>query len=446
MKRVLIANRGEIAVRVIRACREMGLETVAVFSEPDREALHAQMADRAVCIGPAPAAKSYLNMQAILSVAVETGCKFIHPGYGLLSENAKFARMCEQCNITFIGPPPGVIEAMGNKLKARLTMIEAGVPVVPGSKGLATSLDQALEDAKAAGYPVLVKAAAGGGGRGIRRVDSEAELPPAIDSARAEAEAAFGDGSVYIEKLLFDARHIEVQIMADTKGSVCHLYERDCSLQRRRQKVLEETPAVGLSDELRQAMGESAVRAAKAVGYANAGTVEFLLDDNGNYYFMEMNTRLQVEHPVTELVTNIDIVKEQLRVAMGEPLSFKQSGVRQRGHAIECRINAEDAEKNFMPSCGSIEVLHMPAGPGVRLDSMLYDGCEISPHYDSMVAKIIVHDKTREEAIARMRRALMEVSVEGVTLNTEFQLGLLDLPAFVEGKYNTGTIEGLLKR
>ncbi len=445
-RKILIANRGEIAVRVIRACREMGIEAVAVYSEADREALHVQLADEAICIGPAAARDSYLNIVNILSATVLTHAEAIHPGYGLLSENTKFARMCGQCNIAFIGPKPDAMLAMGHKLNARRTMIAHEVPVIPGSKDTIASLEQAQHDAKVAGYPVLVKAAAGGGGRGIRRVDREEDLANAIETAQTEALAAFGDDTVYIEKLVGAAHHIEFQIICDSHGHAVQLFERDCSLQMRRQKLIEESPSLLLDDELRARMGEAALRAARAVDYTGVGTVEFLVDDDRNFYFIEMNTRVQVEHPVTEAVTGIDIVREQIAIAAGEPLSFSQEDVAIDGHAIECRINACDPERGFVPSCGKVELIHLPGGPGVRIDSLLYNGCEVSPYYDSMLGKLIVHAKDRAEAIIRMKRALDEIVIRGVELNTEFQYALLSLPEFAEGRFNTETIELLQQR
>ncbi len=444
--KILIANRGEIAVRVIRACREMGIQTVAVYSVADREALHTQLADEAVCIGPAPARESYLSMPAILSATVLTGAQAIHPGYGLLSENHKFARMCKECHIAFIGPPPEAMESMGDKLQARLTMIASGVPVIPGSQSLIRDMDDARRDAEVAGYPLLVKAAAGGGGRGIRRVDEPGQLEDAISAARAEAAACFGNDGVYIERLIQNAHHIEIQIMCDAHGNAVHLFERDCSLQRRRQKLIEESPSSLLTSEARANMGEAAIKAAKACGYVGAGTVEFLVGDDLEFFFMEMNARLQVEHPVTEMVTGVDLVKTQILVAAGVKLPFAQADLRINGHAVECRINAEDPEKQFMPSCGTTTLIHQPGGPNVRVDSMLYNGAVISPHYDSMIMKVIAHAPDRAQAVAKMKGALSEIVIEGVTTNVDFQLGLLELKEFATGRFHTGTLTEVLSR
>ncbi len=406
--KVLIANRGEIAVRIIRACREMGIATVAVFSEPDRDALHTQLADEAVCIGPAKGIDSYLNMENIISAAVAKKAQAIHPGFGFLAENSTFATMCRECNIQFIGPSPEVIDKMGNKSNAREMMKKADVPVVPGSDGTVDTLEDAIKMAKRIGYPVMIKASAGGGGKGIRIVKEEKELEQAYQSAKNETIAAFGDDKVYMEKVIEHARHIEIQILGDHFGNIVHLGERDCSLQRRNQKVLEEAPSIAISNETRKKMGEAAVRAAKTVGYENAGTIEFLYDKEGNFYFMEMNTRIQVEHPVTEMITNIDIVKEQLKIASGEKLELNQKDIIINGHAIECRINAENPKFNFAPSPGHIDFLLMPGGMGTRIDSAIYAGCDIPPFYDSMLAKVIVHGKNRIEAIEKMRRCLHE--------------------------------------
>lgn len=444
-QKILIANRGEIAVRVIRACREMGIEVVAIYSEADREALHVKLADESVCIGAAPATESYLNIPNILGATVLTHAEAIHPGYGLLSENTKFVKMCRQCNITFIGPSPDAMQAMGHKLNARMTMIEHGVPVIPGSQGVVFDLGQARSDAADAGYPVLVKAAAGGGGKGIRKVESEEELEEAILAAKAEALAAFGDDTVYIEKMITRAHHIEFQIICDRYGHAVHLFERDCSLQMGRQKLVEESPSVLLDEELRQEMGEAALRAARAVDYEGVGTIEFLVDENRNYYFIEMNTRIQVEHPVTEMVTGIDIVREQIRIAAGLPLSFSQEDMGIHGHAIECRVNANNPERGFIPSCGKVELIHEPGGLGVRFDSLLYNGCEISPYYDSMMGKIIVHAPNRAEAIERMKRSLDELLIAGVDTNLEFQYQLITMPSFEEGSCTTDTIERMMK-
>lgn len=440
-QKILIANRGEIAVRIIRACREMGIQTVAVFSEPDRDALHTQLADEAVCIGPAKAQDSYLNMQNIISAAVATKAQAIHPGFGFLAENSIFAGMCAECNIKFIGPDSSIIDAMGNKSNARELMIKAGVPVIPGSDGVVENAEKAKEVAKKLGYPVMVKASAGGGGKGIRIVRSEDELEDAYESAKSETKAAFGDDTMYMEKVIENARHIEIQILGDEHGNVIHLGERDCSLQRRNQKVLEESPSPVLPEETRKAMGEAAVRAAKAVGYKSAGTIEFLYDREGKFYFMEMNTRIQVEHPVTEMVTGIDIVKEQIKIAEGSVLDIKQSDVKITGHAIECRINAENPDRNFAPSPGTIDYLLVPGGTlGVRVDSAVYAGCSILPYYDSMIAKVITYGNTRAEAIEKMRRCLYEFVIEGVDTNIEFQEKILTNEKYLEGLFDTGFI------
>ena len=407
-RKILIANRGEIAVRVIRACREMGIATVAVYSEADHETLHTQLADECICIGPGPVKDSYLHVTNLLSATVHSGAEAIHPGYGLLSEDEKFARICGQCHIKFIGPPPDVMQAMGNKLNARRTMIAAGVPVIPGSEDILRDAAHALAEAERVGYPVMVKASAGGGGRGIRRVNGPDELKNALRACKAEAGAAFGDDSLYLEKMMEHVRHIEVQVMADQEGHVVHLGERDCSLQYRRQKLVEESPSVFVDEVLRERMGAAAVAAARAVHYEGAGTIEFLVDDDQHFYFMEMNTRIQVEHPVTEMVTGTDIVQEQIRVAAGLPLSWRQQDIRITGHALECRVCANDPEKGFSPSSGRVKLVHVPGGPGVRFDSYLYNGCMVPAFYDAMVGKIIVHAPTRDMAIARMKGALSE--------------------------------------
>ena len=439
--RILVANRGEIAVRVIRTCRELGIETVAVYSTADENALHVQIATKAVCIGPAKAAESYLNIRAILSAAVESGCEAIHPGYGFLSENAEFADLCQKCGLVFIGPSGDVIRKMGNKATARALMAQVGVPVVPGSDGTVADAAEAAAQAEKIGYPVLVKASAGGGGRGMRRVFSAEEMPGSFSAAQAEAVACFGNGEVYLEKLIQEPRHIEFQIMADGYGSVIHLGERDCSIQRKNQKLIEESPSKALGEELRSEMGAAAVLAAKACGYKGAGTVEFVLDNTGRYYFIEMNTRIQVEHPVTEMVTGQDIVREQLRVAAELPLSISQEDVVFSGHAIEARINAEDPANGFRPAPGKTEFVHFPGGYGVRVDSALYTGCELSPYYDSMAAKIIVYAPTRLQAIRRMRRALEELVVEGYPTSTDLCYLILHHPEFLRGEYDTGFIE-----
>jgi len=444
-QKILIANRGEIAVRIIRACHEMGIKTVAVYSEMDAEALHTQMADEAVCIGPAKAKDSYLNIQNILSATVLTGAEAIHPGFGFLSENSKFAKMCSECNITFIGPDAETIDKMGNKSRAREIMIAAGVPVVPGSEGAVADDKEALKLAREIGYPVMVKASAGGGGRGIRIVHSDEEMVKAFNTAKTEALNAFGDDTMYVEKFVENPRHIEFQVLGDSFGNVIHLGERDCSVQRRNQKVLEEAPSAVMTEELRAEMGLVAVNAAKAVDYKNAGTIEFLLDKHGKYYFMEMNTRIQVEHGITELVTGVDLIKEQLRVAAGERLQYTQEEIKIKGHAIECRINAEDPEKGFRPSPGTIERLHLPGGPGVRLDSAVYQGYTIPPTYDSMIGKLMVYGTNREEALNKMRRALGEFVIEGLETNIDFQYLILENEAFKKGIYDTGFISKELK-
>lgn len=439
--KILIANRGEIAVRIIRACREMGIETVAVYSEADKDALHTQMADEAICIGPAAAKDSYLNIQNIISATVLSGAQAIHPGFGFLSENSKFARMCKECNITFIGPDPECIENMGNKSNARDIMTKSGVPVVPGSDGAVQGEDELIRLAEKIGYPVMIKASAGGGGRGIRIVYEQNELIKAYENAKAESKAAFGDDTIYMEKFIEKPRHVEIQVLGDSFGNIVYLGERDCSMQRRNQKVLEEAPSPIMTEELRKSMGETAVRAAKAVNYNNAGTIEFLLDKNGNYYFMEMNTRIQVEHPITEMVTGIDLIKEQIKVAAGEKLSFSQDDIRISGHAIECRINAEDTSRGFMPCPGKVKDMYVPGGFNVRVDSAVYSGYAIPPYYDSMIAKLIVHGKDREEAIQKMRRALGEFIIEGVRTNIDFQFELINCQEFINGNYDTRFIE-----
>ncbi len=438
--KILVANRGEIAVRVIRACREMGIETVAVYSEADRNALHVDLADQAVCIGPAKSRDSYLNVENILSSTVLTGAEAIHPGFGFLAENSKFAEMCKECNITFIGPDAEVIDLMGNKSKARQTMAQAGVPIVPGVNGLLEDYEYAVKAAANIGYPVMLKASAGGGGKGIRIVRTEDELKKAFDTAKSEAKASFNDDSMYLEKYLEEPRHIEFQILADHYGNIIHLGERDCSIQRRNQKVIEEAPSCILTPELRLKMGETAVKAAKAVGYKNAGTVEFLLDKAGNFYFMEMNTRIQVEHPVTEMVTGIDIVQEQIKIAFGERLAQAQEDIVIKGHAVECRINAENPDLGFRPSPGKANVLLWPGGNGVRLDSALYNGYEIPYAYDSMIAKLITYGKDRNQALDKMRRALSELIIEGIDTNIEFLFHIINNDNFIKGQIDTSFI------
>jgi len=436
-QKILIANRGEIAVRIIRACREMGILSVAVYSEADREALHTQLADEAVCIGPAQTAESYLNMERILSAAIATKAQAIHPGFGFLSENEHFADMCVKSGIAFVGPSGELIGKMGNKSQARATMMEAGIPVVPGMKEPVYEAEQGLAIADEMGYPVMIKASSGGGGKGMRIASSHEEFENHFHLAQQESVNAFGDNTMYIEKYIEKPRHIEIQILADKFGNTLWLGERDCSIQRRHQKVMEESPCAVIDDNLRRRMGETAVQAAKAVHYENAGTIEFLLDKNKNFYFMEMNTRIQVEHPVTEMVTGIDLVKEQIRIAAGESLKISQEEIRLKGHAIECRINAEDPEKNFMPCPGTIEDLHFPGGNGVRIESALYNGYTIPPYYDSMVAKVIVHGEDRIDAIRKMRSALGEVVVDGITTNLDFQYDILNHPTFLSGDIDT---------
>jgi len=437
-KKVLIANRGEIAVRIIRACRELGVRCVAVYSTADSSSLHAQIADEAICIGPAPTKDSYLNMNAIIQAALNAGADAIHPGFGFLSENAEFARLCEKHGITFIGPSYEAIEMLGDKAAAKETMKAAGVSVIPGSDGAVSSYEEAAAIAEKAGYPVLVKASAGGGGRGIRRVDSPDQLQEQMTAAQQEAKNFFGDDAVYIEKFLINPHHIEIQIMADKMGNYIYLGERDCSMQRRNQKVLEECPSPIVDDCLRKKMGEAAVTAAKQSGYYNAGTIEFLVDENRDFYFMEMNTRIQVEHPITEEVTGFDLVKAQIEVAAGLPLSVKQEDIRLRGHAIECRINAENPELDFRPSPGTITALYMPGGPGIRIDGAVYQGYTITPYYDSMISKLIAHGSDREDAVNKMKWALSEFIVEGIDTNIDFQLELIRNPDFRNGNYDIG--------
>ena len=439
--KILIANRGEIAVRIIRACREMGIQTVAVYSEADKDCLHTLLADEAICIGPAVSGQSYLNMERILAATVAMKADAIHPGFGFLSENAKFAKLCAECNITFIGPSAEIISKMGNKSEARKTMMEAGVPVVPGSKEPVHTAQDGLEMAKTIGFPVMIKASSGGGGKGMRISRSAEDFTELFNAAQMESVKGFSDDTMYIEKYIEKPRHVEFQIMADKHGSVVHLGERDCSIQRRHQKVLEEAPCDVISPELRRRMGDTAVRAAKAVGYENAGTIEFLLDKDRNFYFMEMNTRIQVEHPVTEMVTRMDLIKEQIRVAAGEPLSVTQEDVTIKGHAIECRINAENPSKNFMPCPGLITNVHIPGGNGVRVDTHIYSDYKVPANYDSMLMKLIVYDKDRESAIAKMRSALGEVVIEGIETNINFQYEILENDAFQEGDTDTSFIE-----
>lgn len=439
--KILIANRGEIAVRIIRACRELGIATVAVYSEADRESLHVRLADEAYCIGPTLSKDSYLNLTNLMSVATLTECDAVHPGYGFLAENADFAEICESCNITFIGPSPDAITRMGDKSEAKRTMIAAGVPVIPGSDGIVEDMDEAIIIAREIGYPVIIKATAGGGGKGIRLAEDEESLIKQITAAQQEAQKAFGNGGVYLEKYLTSMKHVEVQIIADKHGNAVHLGERDCSVQRRRQKLVEEAPCPVLSPELREEMGAAAVRAAVAVNYSGAGTLEFLLGEDGQFYFMEMNTRIQVEHPVTEMVTGIDLIQEMISVAEGNPLSFRQDEVVINGWSMECRINAEDPERNFMPSPGKIDFYLAPGGPGVRVDSAAYPGYTISPYYDSMIAKLIVWAPTREQAIAKMKRALDEFAIEGIYTTIPFHMRLLNHETFIRGDFDIKFLE-----
>lgn len=439
--KILIANRGEIAVRIIRACREMGIRTVAVYSEADKDCLHTLLADEAICIGPAPSSQSYLNMECILSATVAMKADAIHPGFGFLSENARFAKLCQQCNITFIGPSAEIINRMGNKSEARNTMMQAGVPVVPGSKEPVYTAEDGLVMAKEIGFPVMIKASSGGGGKGMRISRSEEDFTEHFNAAQLESVKGFSDDTMYIEKYIEKPRHVEFQIMGDKFGHVVHLGERDCSIQRRHQKVMEESPCEVISPELRKKMGEVAVKAAKAVNYENAGTIEFLLDKDKNFYFMEMNTRIQVEHPVTELVSGIDLIKEQIRVAAGEPLSVSQEDIQIKGHAIECRINAENPKKHFMPCPGRITNVHIPGGNGVRVDTHIYNDYKVPANYDSMLMKLIVYDKDRASAIAKMRSALGEVIIEGIETNIDFQYEILENEAFQKGDTDTGFIE-----
>lgn len=439
-RKILIANRGEIAVRIIRACREMGIATVAVYSEADREALHTQLADEAVCIGPAAATDSYLNMEQILSACIATKADAIHPGFGFLSENSRFVEMCEKCNITFIGPTAEMMDKMGNKSQARLTMIDAGVPVVPGTKEPVYDAKRGAAMAECIGYPVMIKASSGGGGKGMRIAFGPDDFEESFQVAQLESVRGFGDNTMYIEKYVQEPRHIEFQIMADKFGNVVQFGERDCSIQRNHQKMIEESPSVALTPELRRRMGDAAVRAAKAVHYESAGTIEFLLDKDKNFYFMEMNTRIQVEHPVTEMVSGVDLMKEMIRVAAGEPLSVKQEDIHLQGHAMECRINAEDPAHHFRPCPGVIEEIHLPGGNGVRIDTAAYNGYEIPPFYDSMIAKVIVHGRTRQEAIDKMRSTLGELIIDGVTTNVDFQYEILDNEDFQAGEITTDFI------
>ena len=441
--KILIANRGEIAVRIIRACREMGIRTVSVYSEADKDSLHTSLADEAICIGPAQSNKSYLNIKAILEAACLSGADSIHPGFGFLSENANFAKICEEMGIKFIGPNSTLIELLGNKSKAKETMKKAGVPVVPGSEGLIESKSQAVNLAEKIKYPVILKASAGGGGRGIRIAYNEEELKKAYDIVKQEAKISFNDDSIYLEKYIENPRHIEIQILADEHGNCIHLGERDCSIQRKNQKILEETPSDILNPKTRKKMGEIAVKAVKEIGYTNAGTIEFLVDKNQNFYFMEMNTRIQVEHPITEMVTGIDIVKEQIKIASGEKLEYKQQDIQINGHSMEVRINSENPEKNFMPCPGKIQDLHLPGGNGIRIDTAIYPGYIVPPYYDSMIAKIIAHGKTRSECIAKLKSAVAEFVTDGIITNTDFLLKILYNKDFNENNYDTSFINNL---
>lgn len=446
IKKVLVANRGEIAVRIIRACREMGIETVAVYSEADRESVHTQLADEAICIGPAQSSESYLSMEQIISATITSGADAIHPGFGFLSENSKFASLCEQCNITFIGPSAEVIRKMGNKSEARNTMIEGGIPVIPGSKDPIYDVRTGAQAAERIGYPVIIKAALGGGGKGMRVANTAEEFESSFMTAQKEAKNAFGDDTMYIEHFVRHPRHIEFQILADSQGNVIHLGERDCSIQRNHQKMIEEAPSSAISPKLRKLMGETAIKAAKVCMYTNAGTVEFLLEKNENFYFMEMNTRIQVEHPVTEWVTGIDLIKEQIKIASGLPLSYKQKDIKIKGHAIECRINAENPTKNFRPSPGTITGMFLPGGKGVRVDSAIYEGYTVPPYYDSMLAKITVHTDTREESIAKMRSVLGEVVIDGIDTNIDYLFKILEHPDYCSGNIDIEFIEKMSEK
>ncbi len=441
MNKILIANRGEIAVRIIRACREMNIKTVAIYSEIDKDALHTRLADEAICIGPAPSNKSYLNIKNIIEAANITGADSIHPGFGFLSENAEFAKICEESNIKFIGPNSRVIDLLGNKSNAKEMMKKEGVPVIPGSDGSITGLKEAISISDKIGYPIILKAAAGGGGKGIRIVNCKEDLEDAYNIVKQEAKISFNDDEIYIEKFVQNPRHVEIQILADEFGNIVHLGERDCSIQRRHQKVLEETPSTAVDEKLRNKMGEAAIKAAKVAGYSSCGTVEFLVDKDKNFYFMEMNTRIQVEHPITEMRTNIDIVKEQIKIAGGEKLKFKQKDIEFRGHSIECRINAENPSKNFMPCPGKITGINLPGGNGIRIDTAIYEGYTIPPNYDSMIAKIIAYGSNRNEAISKMKRALEELVIDGIDTNRDFLFEIIKNPNFIRGNFDTSFIE-----
>ena len=441
LKKVLIANRGEIALRIIRACKEMGISTVAVYSEADKTALHTKLADEAICIGPADPRKSYLNIKNILEAANVTGADSIHPGFGFLSENASFAKMCEESNIKFIGPSYEVIELMGNKTNAKELMKEAGVPTVPGSDGKLNNLKEAKKIAQKVGYPIMLKASCGGGGKGIRLCNNEKELENNYEIVKQEAKISFNDDEVYLEKCIVNPRHVEIQVLADEHKNAVHLGERDCSVQRKNQKILEESPSTAIDEKTREKMGDAAIKAVKASKYSSAGTIEFLVDKDKNFYFMEMNTRIQVEHPITEMRTGIDIVKSQIKIAAGDKLKFKQKEIEFKGHSIECRINAENPSKNFMPSPGQIKEINLPGGNGIRIDTAIYSGYIIPPNYDSMIAKIIVHGATRNEAIAKMKRALEELVIDGVNTNRDFLFGIIKNPDFIRGNFDTSFIE-----
>lgn len=441
LQKILIANRGEIAVRIIRACREMGIRTVAVYSEADKNSLHKTLADEAICIGPAASSKSYLNMKAILEAACLTGADSIHPGFGFLSENASFAKICNDMGIKFIGPSGDLINLLGNKSKAKETMKKAGVPVVPGSEGLIKNKEEAIELAEKIKYPVILKASAGGGGRGIRIAYSKEELEKSYDIVKQEAKISFGDDSIYLEKFIENPRHVEIQILADEYGNCIHLGERDCSIQRRNQKIIEETPSMAINDKTRKKMGQIAVKAVKEIGYTNVGTIEFLVDKNQDFYFMEMNTRVQVEHPITEMVTGIDIIKEQIKIASGQKMLLKQEDIKFTGHVMEARINAENSDKNFMPCPGKITGLHLPGGNGIRVDTAIYAGYTVPANYDAMIAKIIAQGKNREEAIAKLRSAIAELVVEGIDTNTDFILKILENENFKINQYDTSFVE-----
>ena len=441
MNKILIANRGEIAVRIIRACKEMNIKTVAIYSEADKDALHTRLADEAICVGPAVPAKSYLNIRNILEALNITKADSIHPGFGFLAENSHFAKICEESNIKFIGPKSDVINLLGNKSNAKKMMKKAGIPVIPGSDGSIKNIEDATKIAETIGYPVILKAAAGGGGKGIRIANDEEELKNAYVVVKQEAKNAFNDDEIYIEKFIQNPRHVEIQILADEHGNIVHLGERDCSIQRNHQKIIEETPSTAIDDKIRDKMGKDAVKVAKIAEYTSCGTVEFLVDKDGTYYFMEMNTRIQVEHPITEMRTGIDIVKEQIKIAAGEELKFKQKDVEFKGHSIECRINAENPNKNFMPCPGKINEINLPGGNGVRIDTAIYSGYEIPPYYDSMIAKLIVHGTTRNEAIAKMKRSLEELVIDGVETNRDFLFDIIRKPNFIRGDFDTSFIE-----